>query len=283
MNRLEIAENILLVWACIAPHGGELIAELAGDSLPRMATTRKSMETLGERCRAANPDTIVVMTPHGEDVEGMISMMVCPHALAYLDGENGVRVSSVFDVDMDVLEQIATQATTLNVPIAFTGFDEDSRPQPLFVMDWGAYVPLWFMGANWNQKPKIVVLCISRSTDRQRILDFGTAIANAATQSEKRIAVICSADQGHGHDADGPYGLSQGSEPYDTAYCDAVRDNDLGRMVNWDDGFIELAFTDSYCQTLAMHGISQTSPLTPELLSYETPTYFGLACAEFRP
>ena len=272
----------MLVWACIAPHGGEIIPDLATQTMERMAVTRESMTTLGKKCEEAAPETIVVMTPHGEDVAGFVSIMVSPHALAILEGENGVRVTSVFDTDIDVVESIVQETNSFNVPVAFVGFDDDNRPQPIFMMDWGAYVPLWFMGANWKRKPKVVVVCCSRSTERNRLVDFGKALARAAEKSEKRIAIICSADQGHGHLEEGPYGFSEGSEQYDTAYCNAIIGNSLKDLLSWESGFVELAFTDSYCQTLALHGVSLEKPLMPELLSYEAPTYFGLACAEFR-
>ncbi len=41
--------------------------------------------------------------------------------------------------------------------------------------------------------------------------------------------------------------------------------------------------TDSYWQTLMLLGALKASPLKPELLSYEAPTYFGMACAAFEP
>ncbi len=46
-----------LVFACIAPHGGDVIAEIAGDAAPTTQVTRRAMEDLGRRMEAARPDT----------------------------------------------------------------------------------------------------------------------------------------------------------------------------------------------------------------------------------
>lgn len=52
------------VFACIAPHGGEIIPELQEATPERMAATIKSIVKLGQQMAAANPDCIVVLSPH---------------------------------------------------------------------------------------------------------------------------------------------------------------------------------------------------------------------------
>jgi aromatic ring-opening dioxygenase LigB subunit len=61
-----------------------------------------------------------------------------------------------------------------------------------------------------------------------------------------------------------------------------VCEGDLGRLLRWRSDWIEAAMPDSYWQTLMLHGALEVSPMRPELLSYEAPTYFGMACAEYR-
>jgi hypothetical protein len=48
------------VFACIAPHGGEIIPELQGDNPERMSVTCDSITVLGEEMKNDNPDTIIV-------------------------------------------------------------------------------------------------------------------------------------------------------------------------------------------------------------------------------
>ncbi|MGD1055712.1 MAG: hypothetical protein ABR867_06490 [Nitrososphaerales archaeon] len=51
-----------LVYACIAPHGGETIPALAGDKLQLFSPTRRGMRILARRVKAARPDTIVALS-----------------------------------------------------------------------------------------------------------------------------------------------------------------------------------------------------------------------------
>jgi aromatic ring-opening dioxygenase LigB subunit len=271
----------MLVWSCIAPHGGELIPELATSCLPRMAATRGAMFELGRRCLAEQPDTVVVLTPHGVQAPDAITVSVNERAEGTLEGEGGSSVRAEFGVDLELAESIlahSAQWSVPAVPIAFA--DESYNPLP-FQLDWGAFIPLWFMGAAWAECPKIVVLCPSRSLRRATLLDSGRAIAEACERSGKRVALICSADQGHGHDAAGPYGFAPESAEYDELYVSAVRGDRLSAMLDWEAEWIDCALTDSYWQTLMLHGALAHTPLRPELLSYEAPTYFGMACAAF--
>jgi hypothetical protein len=64
------------VFACITPHGGEIIPELVGSKPERMALTRKNMEKLGNLMSAAKPDGIwqtlilaVAIPPEEREVE----------------------------------------------------------------------------------------------------------------------------------------------------------------------------------------------------------------------
>lgn len=271
----------MLVWCCIAPHGGELIPELAHSNLGRMGATRAAMEEIGVRCEAGRPNTIVVITPHGVQAPDCVTIAANDVAEGTLDGEDGSRVTAQFAIDLTLTESLSLyglQSGVSVMPIAFV--DEDRRPMH-FHLDWGAFIPLWFMGTRWKQKPEIVVLCPSRSLPREKLVDFGFAAAQCFEQSERRIALICSADQGHGHDGSGPYGFAAESAEFDEAYTSAVRDNALGRLLDWDADWIGCAMTDSFWQTLMLHGALLHTPMQPELLSYEVPTYFGMAVASF--
>jgi aromatic ring-opening dioxygenase LigB subunit len=273
----------LLVWACIAPHGGELIPALANGTLGRMSKTRTGMEELGRRCLESRPDTVVVYTPHGVAIEDAITISAAERAQGTLDGENGERVEAEFDVDVELAAEIAGRAAQAGIPVVPIAHVESEDSKLFFSLDWGAFVPLWFLGAGWKARPRIVIVCPSRSLSRRQLMEFGRATAESAEASGKRVALVCSADQGHGHAEDGPYGFAPISASYDRAYCQAVCQNGLSRLLHWRDDWIDAALTDSYWQTLMLHGACRHTPMTAELISYEAPTYFGMAVAEFRP
>jgi aromatic ring-opening dioxygenase LigB subunit len=94
------------------------------------------------------------------------------------------------------------------------------------------------------------------------------------------VAFVASADHGHAHDPDGPYGFDPASAAFDAAIVDAVRGNRLERVLDLDDDFIERAKADSPWQLALLHGLLG-GIAAGELLSYEAPTYFGMLCASY--
>ena len=271
----------MFVWACIAPHGGEVIPNLATPYLDRMAQTRSGMETLGELCRLQSPDTIVVMTPHGIYDERYIIIGDSDIAFGELDVEKN-HVEAYFEMDRNLLFAIAERCNDEKFPICLVeSKDHDGEAAP-FPLDWGCLVPLWFMGAKWEDKPKLIVMCPSRKLPRERLIDFGSLLAEVLEQESGRYAFICSADLGHCHDESGPYGYNPISAAFDQIYCQTVHGDNLEQLIDWSEDWIGEAATDAYWQTLVLHGMTKVIPMKPELLTYEAPTYFGMATAEFR-
>ncbi len=96
----------------------------------------------------------------------------------------------------------------------------------------------------------------------------------------RRVALIASADHGHGHTEDGPYGFAAESAPYDARIQELVRANRLGELEAEDPEWAVAAKADSFWQLLMLHGAIGDA-FEVELLSYEVPTYFGMLTASY--
>jgi aromatic ring-opening dioxygenase LigB subunit len=110
---------------------------------------------------------------------------------------------------------------------------------------------------------------------------FGLAIRKAAETLGRRFAFIASADMGHAHDRFGPYGFDPASAEFDTATIKAIKEQDPGRLLAFDQNWLKRAATDAYGQILNLHGMIEGTPFRGELLSYEVPTYFGMMCVSY--
>ncbi|HWI65558.1 MAG TPA: hypothetical protein VNT75_27335 [Symbiobacteriaceae bacterium] len=265
-----------LVFACIAPHGGQILPEFAAGP-DDAAATRTAMNELGRRMEAARPDTVVVLTPHGIRIDGMMCISVSARAA----GDMGPQVAVDFEVDQPLAAAIAAASEAEGVPVARCIYGASAGPSCCIPLDWGAIIPLRFMGHTYSPKPRVVVICPSRSLSREQMVAFGRALATAAEASGSRIALIASADQAHAHSAAGPYGLDPAAPEYDRQMCEAVRQQDLLGLLKTDPALVEAAKPDSLWQMLILGGALQVRPLCGELLSYEVPTYFGMMCASY--
>ncbi len=73
------------VFACIAPHGAEIVEELSGSNLALMERTRAAMRHLERVARESAPEALIVLTPHGTRVEGQFSVTDCERVLGEVD------------------------------------------------------------------------------------------------------------------------------------------------------------------------------------------------------
>jgi aromatic ring-opening dioxygenase LigB subunit len=255
----------MIVFAAIAPHGGPVFDQPD-------APTRKGMEELGRRFAQAKPDAVIVATPHGLHADGHFAVVRSSRlegdASQWTDADThyeGPGEPELADACIDALRDAGLPA--LGVTFGSTAAGSSTMP-----LDWGALIPLWFMRA-----PAVVVTpCRALSNDDH--VRAGRALA--AATGERRVAFIASADHGHGHTADGPYGFAAESADYDERIQAIVRENRLAELAEWDPAFAGTAKADSFWQLLMLHG-ALGDAFSAELLSYEAPTYFGMLTASF--
>ncbi len=278
-----------LVFACIAPHGSEVIAELAGDFVPRAAATRRAMEEVGRRMAAAQPETVVVITPHGVRVKGAVCVMTTERASGVLEGEaahgqEAARIEVDMAVDVELGIHIAEQAeVAYSIPTVTAIYGASGGDGCFAPLDWGAVVPLWFFGARWPNPPSIVSITPSRALSLKQLYDFGAALAEAADKVGRRVALVASADWGHAHDLLGPYGFDHASVEFDEMVVNTIKANALDTLLGTDLDFADRAKVDGLWQAVMLAGALRYTPMGGELLSYEAPTYFGMLVASYEP
>jgi aromatic ring-opening dioxygenase LigB subunit len=272
-----------IVVAAIAPHGGLVIEELCTDGeLGLAAATRSAMEDLGRRFAEARPDAAVVLTPHNVHVEGAIAVIVAGALEGSVDGVAGRRVELRCPCDAELAVACLLALSDAEVPCVGVSYGGNRPELATMPLDWGALIPLWFMGGRAEPTLPAVLVCPARDLSPEDHVAAGRAVAAAARASGRRIALIASADHGHAHDPGGPYGFHPASAEYDTLMVEVVAENRLDRLVSLEPDAVERAQADSWWQLLMLHG-ALAGAFEGELLSYEAPTYFGMLCAAFRP
>jgi aromatic ring-opening dioxygenase LigB subunit len=271
-----------IVVAAIAPHGGIAVAELCDESqLEVAAATRSGLEELGRRFQAAAPETIVVLTPHNVHIAGSMAVIVAGR----LEGEvaeNGRRIALTSPVDVELALLLLDSLTRAGIPTTAVSYGGNRPEEASMPMDWGALIPLWYLGGRVGPPPKIVLVSPARDLPAEMHVRTGKVIAETAAASRRRIGLIASADHGHAHDPNGPYGFDPASAEYDRRVVGLVRENRLEGLLGIDPAFVVEAQADSWWQMLALHGATDGA-FAAELLSYEAPTYFGMLCAAFTP
>jgi aromatic ring-opening dioxygenase LigB subunit len=274
--------KLSVVFACIAPHGAEAIPELAGDMFEAFAETRKGMEQLAEEMKQNMPDTIVLAMPHNLRLEGTIGVVAAEFTEGTLEA-NGNTVRLRCKCDRQLARQISEGAKKLGLPVVGVNYGASEGEASCMPMDWGTLIPLWFLVGKDQVVPSVVMVTPSREIPLQKLVRFGSLIAEAGEALGKKTAFVASADQGHAHDAKGPYGFNLASAKYDEEVKSAVLKNDLAPLLSLSPQFIEDAKPDSLWQLAMLQGVLKHTEMVGRLLSYQVPTYFGLLCAVYLP
>lgn len=262
-----------IVFACIVPHGSELIEALAVSDLARMARTRDSLRQLGREMQAAAPEVLVVLTPHGIRAEGQFAVADAERMQGAVSEEEAtVRLER--PVHRPLARALAETARAEGLAVAQLNFATSDGPLSCLPLDWGAIVPLHFM----PERP-IVVVTPPRGHDFTPHLRFGAALARAASESGLRVGLIASCDWSHAHHAQGPYGFHPAAAALDAQVVECIRTGDLEALATLDPQLVEDAKPDGLWQALVLAGALPRASRHTEFLSYEVPTYFGLLCA----
>lgn len=287
-----------IVFAAVAPHGWSLIPDLSPDA-DGAQQTRAALHELGRRCAAARPDVLVVATPHGTRVDGAICLVGAARAAGTLRWQDR-QVELNVPIDLALTDSIAAAARAADLPIALASFAGNRREQSAIALDWGALIPLWFLGYGQSMPgagdvlapvpdrelgPPVVLAAPSRLLSRDEMVAFGRAVAQAAAEDGRRVAFIASCDWAHTHAASGPYGFHPAAAEIDRRVVAALDGNDPGRLIDLPEELVQATAIDGLWQTLMLAGVLESPALPAALrgavLSYEAPSYFGMIVAAF--
>ena len=258
----------MIVFGAIAPHGDPAFVE--------GSPTRIALEKLGRRIALAEPDVTIVVTPHNVHVEGAFAVVTSATIAGSLDDAAYELTSTV---DTALAHAVVGSLRNVGLPAVGVSYGSNDPALAEMPMDWGVLIPLWFLGGRAESPTPVVVVSPSRDRSLDEHIRAGEALAAACAGA--RAVLIASADHGHTHDPDGPFGFDPASAEFDERVVELVTENRIGDATSLEP-LVEAAKADSLWQLLVLHG-ALGEGYRAELLSYEAPTYFGMLCAAFEP
>jgi len=273
-----------IVFGCIAPHGDEIVSELVGELDEESKILADAMETLAYRLLLKEPDVIVIATPHNLRIYEHIGIIATSYASGTWIGENGaISVEAICDRDFAYC--LYNRSKNVGIPVVLANFGTSEGKYSNMPLDWGTIIPLWFVAKKYSEQgaelPKIVMVTPSREIPWDSLVRFGEIIYEVSKETNRKVAFIASADQGHAHDPEGPYGYDEASKEYDKYVLEIVRNNRLDRLLELDPHFVERAKPDSLWQMLILYGAIRKTDLRNTLAVYGCPTYYGMLVAVF--
>jgi AmmeMemoRadiSam system protein A len=257
-----------VVCAVLLPHAPVLVPTVGGARCTEVAATIEAMRCAARECLAAGPDCLVLVSPHsprrrrafglwqGERLQGSLARFGAPRAKIDLPADHELREALALAAGRHALEVWAIPADDL---------------------DHGAVVPLWFFAEAAWQGP-VVILSLNYPA-AGGCAELGAAIAAAARESGRRVAVIASGDMSHRLLPGAPAGFHPGAREFDELFIAILRAGDDARLARLEPELLECAAEDVVESTVVAVAACAWQKQGREVLSYEGPFGVGYGVA----
>ena len=246
----------------IVPHPPILISQIGKGKEREALKTLQGMEGIIGKIKNINPDTLVLITPHGAVHEKNLTFLQGHQVRGDL-GEFGYEnIELTKELDTLSIENLKDGFTRENLPGVFAeGF-----------LDHGALVPLHFME---KEVPEAKLIHISIGMlELNRLYDLGIKIKDILEEGEGTFVILVSGDLSHRLKEEGPYGYDQRGVEFDLRIVNAIKRCNVLDIMNMPKEIYGPAGECGLRPIVLGFGILGEGRMTSQVLSYEGP--FGV-------
>lgn len=259
-----------LVFAAVVPHSPVLIPSIGKEHLKKLKKTVAAMKRLEQDLYATHPDTILVISPHGPVEADHFTLDLNEKYVCDLKDFGVFDVTVDCRADMRLISALKEHLEDKNVPFMLRSEKE---------LDYGVVVPLTYLAGHLK---KYSVLPIYPSLlSAKSHFEFGQAIQEVLMHTDRRVAVIASADLSHRLTRSGPAGYSPYGKKFDEKIQTLIKERKHAALITFEP---ELAAKAAQCglpPLTILSGILDGIEAAPEILSYESPFGIGLLTAYY--
>lgn len=259
-----------LVFAAIAPHPPMLIPSIGKEEIKKIDKTKTALIKLEEELYLAKPDIVVIISPHGSYFSDSFTVNVCPEFETDMKKFGDLTTKLKFKGEMHISANIAHTAKDEGFPVSMV--TEKG-------LDHGSTIPLF---ALCQHLPDVQVLQVGFSDlDYKTHVDFGYFLKEMIMNSNKRVAVIASADLSHCLHTDSPAGFNPAGEKFDEKIQELLAHNNTSGMLQMDPEIIKNASECGLRSCLILMGVLKNMDYEYRSYAYEAPFGVGYLTANF--
>jgi AmmeMemoRadiSam system protein B len=258
-----------LLMAALCPHPPIIIPEVGGSECAKIQKTTDAFFELSTNITNANPDTIIVVTPHSYFDPQLFTL----YSDKILEGDfahfRAPQVKIVCENDLDLVELIenSSKGTFGNLNKVPAGAS----------LDHGTCVPLYFI-TKAGYKGKVVVINYTALSPDDHI-QFGEKTAKAIALSNRNVVFIASGDLSHRLLPGAPAGYDPDGQVFDNVFVYGINSGNYEAIVNIDPALRIKAGECAFNSMMVALGVLEKKPLNNNVLSYEGPFGVGYMVA----
>jgi MEMO1 family protein len=269
-----------IVFGAVVPHPPIIIEEVGGEERLKAEQTIQALESLSLDLVESQPDTLVLISPHGPVFEDGIVILGNEQLAGNFANFGAPQVKLAYTTNLDLAEAIVARAKEKDI-FAVVSRSEDQSLGIRQILDHGAAVPLsFFQTAGFNGK---IVLMGMAMFPPDELYEFGVAIQQAVEESGERVAIIASGDLSHRLTEDAPAGYNPKGKEFDELLVERIKLGDFAGIMDIDPELAEEAGECGYRPVNMLLGCFDGYNLETRVYSYQGPFGVGYLVAGLKP
>lgn len=243
--------------------------------------TVEALQELGRRIASYEPETLVLISPHGPLLRNSMAIGLAPRA----EGDFGnfqapdVKVTARCDVELASAIQEACGRVAIHVAPVDTYTSPDAEGA-VYTLDHGAAVPLHFLLPLVGDV-EVVLLGYSWQP-RATHVAFGQRIREVCQERGKRVVYVASGDLSHRLTRTAPAGYDPQGQVFDEEVVAGLAAGDWARIEGLPAELVERAGVCGYNSILTLAG-AVGADVESRVLCYQGPFGVGYVVAEVEP
>ncbi|HHW57231.1 MAG TPA: AmmeMemoRadiSam system protein A [Clostridia bacterium] len=268
-----------LLGCYLLAHPPIIVPELGRGEEKKIQKTIDSFNVVSNNIKEKEPDTVIVVTPHGYVFRDAVAVTVFSSLEGDLGqfGARGVRFE--FENDLELVEKIVEESRKKDIPIAEINDELIKRYALSKKLDHGTMVPLYFVTKHYATF-KLVHISYGFLPFEQ-LYEFGIAINKAIMESNKKVVFIASGDLSHKLTPNSPNGYTPKGEIFDNKLLNLLSEMRVEEIIGMDKGLIEEAAECGFRSVCVMLGVLDGYEVKAKVLSHEGPFGVGYGVAQF--
>ncbi|MBV1756528.1 MAG: AmmeMemoRadiSam system protein A [Dethiosulfatibacter sp.] len=267
-----------IISCFLMPHPPLIIPEIGKGEEKKIQDTIDSMDKIGMLVAEYRPDTIVVITPHGNLFRDAISVNYDKLLIGDFGSFGHRNISQEYINDREFADAIVEEATDNNIPAALLDYNLKKEYMLDSRLDHGVLVPLHFVTKYYKSFDMVhITYGLLSNMD---LYGFGQVIQNISHKLNRRVVVIASGDLSHKLTRNAPSGFSESGPLFDQLIMRRLKDDNRIDIMTIDSKFSEKAGECGLRSIQIMIGTLDGLATTNKVFSYEGPFGVGYGCVE---
>lgn len=268
-----------IVGAFLTPHPPIIMKEIGRGEEKKAERTINSMELISKKIALIEPDTIVVITPHGPVFQDAITigyekelygdMKSFGYENIYINKENSYNLA----------KKIIEKSKNNGIPVLKLNKESSKTYNIDYNLDHGVQVPLYFIEKEYKDYKLLhITYGLLSFVDLYR---FGMIIQSVVENSEENVVVIASGDLSHKLLETGPYNYHPDGPKFDKELLDILESGDYIKILDIDKTMRSNAAECGLRAIEVLLGSIDGYYSDPVKLSYEGPFGVGYGIVDF--